>query len=177
MTFSELEILPVLESALAKENICQPTPIQMVATPVVLAGKDVYISSETGTGKTLAYLLPLLSRLDISTKDLQVMIVTPTHELCSQIQSELLLLKQNSGWGFRSQLLIGGASTKRQIEKLKKKPHIVVGSAGRMLELIKVRKLKVHKVRTLVVDEADSMLVGESANTINDTNSKKSTIS
>ena len=160
--FQDTEILPALITALAAENISTPTAIQNQAIPYVLDNKDVYISSPTGTGKTLAYALPLLSKIDVASKDLQVLILTPTHELSSQIQSQLLLLNQNSGLGFRSQLLIGGASTKRQIEKLKKKPHLIVGSAGRVLDLIKMKKLKVHRLKTLVIDEADSMLFGDS---------------
>jgi len=168
MTFSELAILPALEAALAKEGIVTPTPIQEKAAPELLNGQDVYISSETGSGKTLAYLLPLLSQIDMSTKDLQVIVLTPTHELASQIQDQLIRLKQNSGLELRSQLLIGSASTKRQLEKLKKKPHIVVGSAGRILELTKLKKLKVHKVTSIVIDEADNMLFGDKLDTIHD---------
>ena len=168
MNFSEINILPVLETALAKENITDPTPIQGKAIPVVLDGKDAYISSETGTGKTLAYLLPLLSNLNIDSKELQVIIVTPTHELAAQIQDQLLRIKQNAGgtFEFRSQLLIGSAAIKRQIERLKKKPHIVIGSIGRILELIKKKKLKVHTVKNLVIDEADKILMSESLSMI-----------
>lgn len=162
MEFKALAILPELETALEKENITTPTPIQECAIPAIMDNEDVFISSETGSGKTLAYLLPLISKLDIISRDLQVIIVTPTHELSSQIQDQLIKLAQNSGLGFRSQLLIGSAAIKRQLEKLKKKPHIIVGSTGRMLELIKMRKLKVHKINTMVIDEADKMLFDES---------------
>jgi superfamily II DNA/RNA helicase len=168
MNFNDLAILPALETALAKEKITIPTSIQIESIPAIMAGKDVFISSETGSGKTLAYLLPLLSTLDIASKNLQIIIITPTHELSSQIQSELIKLNQASGLGFRSQLLIGSASPNRQLDKLKKKPHIVVGSSGRMLELIKMRKLKVHAVKTMVIDEADRMLFGESLELIED---------
>lgn len=168
MTFNDLGIIKALEEAVSKEEITTPTAIQEEAVPVVLAGRDVYISSPTGTGKTLAYLLPLGSRLDVASKDLQVVIVTPTHELSSQIQSQLLLLNQNSGLGFRTQLLIGGASTKRQLEKLKKKPHIIVGSTGRILELIRLKKLKVHNVQSMVIDEADNTLLGEKLEGVKD---------
>ena len=166
MKFSELGITPELEQALEKEGITTPTPIQEKAAPAIFDGKDVYISSETGSGKTLAYLLPLLSKIDFSTKDLKVIVLTPTHELASQIQDQLVRLKQNSGLELRSQLLIGSASTKRQLEKLKKKPHIVVGSAGRILEFIKMKKLKVHKVTSVVIDEADNMLFGDKIDVI-----------
>jgi len=168
MNFNELNILPALEEALAKENITAPTPIQEKAIPVILKGNSAYISSETGTGKTLAYLLPLLSTLNIDSKELQVIIVTPTHELAAQIQDQLLRIKQNADgkFEFRSQLLIGSAAIKRQIERLKKKPHIVIGSIGRILELIKKKKLKVHTVKSLVIDEADKILMSESLSMI-----------
>ncbi|MCF6176337.1 MAG: DEAD/DEAH box helicase [Victivallaceae bacterium] len=168
MKFNELAILPALETALIKENITVPTQIQEHGIPVIIDGKDVFISSETGSGKTLAYLLPLISKLDLTSKNLQVIIVTPTYELCSQIQDQLIKLNQNSGLGVRSQLLIGSASTKRQLEKLKKKPHIVVGSAGRILDLIKMKKLKVHAVNSMVIDEADKMLFGEEMDLVED---------
>ena len=167
MKFNELDILPVLETALAKEQIVEPTPIQQKSIPYILDGKDIYISSETGTGKTLAYLLPIISRIDSSTKDLQVIILAPTHELASQIHKQTLSLNQNSGLAFRSLLLIGGTSTNRQVDKLKKKPHIVIGSAGRILDLIQMRKLKSHNVKCMVIDEADSMLNGESIDLVN----------
>ena len=172
MKFSELNILPVLETALEKENIIAPTSIQEKSAPVIIDDRDAYISSETGTGKTLAYLLPLLSRLKIDTKELQIIIVTPTHELASQIQDQLLRIKQNADgkFEFRSQLLIGSAAIKRQIERLKKKPHIVIGSIGRILELIKKKKLKVHTVKNLVIDEADKILMSESLSMIDKIN-------
>ena len=168
MNFCELSILPALENALAKENITTPTLIQERGIPAIMNGSDVFISSETGSGKTLAYLLPLISTLDLSSKQLQVIIVTPTYELCSQIQDQLIKLNQNSGLGIRSQLIIGSASSKRQLEKLKKKPHIIVGSTGRIIELIKMRKLKVHAVNSMVIDEADKMLFGEEIDVIKD---------
>jgi len=166
MKFTELNILPVLESALENENIVEPTPIQIRASRAIFDGRDSYISSETGTGKTLAYLLPLLTKLNVETKELQVIILTPTHELASQIQDQLLRIKENSDFDFRSQLLIGSASMKRQLERLKKKPHIAIGSIGRILELIKKRKLKAHTVKTLVIDEADKILMSESLSMI-----------
>ncbi|MCK5853369.1 DEAD/DEAH box helicase, partial [bacterium] len=166
MKFTELNILPVLESALEKENIVDPTPIQIRSSRAIFDGRDSYISSETGTGKTLAYLLPLLTKLNVDTKELQVIVLTPTHELASQVQDQLLRIKENSDFDFRSQLLIGSASMKRQLERLKKKPHIVIGSIGRILELTKKRKLKVHTVKTLVIDEADKILMSESLSMI-----------
>ena len=165
-TFSELGLTPVLEGALALEEIVEPTPIQVAAVPVLLAGKDAYISSETGTGKTLAYLLPLFCKIDPSLRALQVVVVVPTHELAIQIQQQARSLEQHSGLGIRTQVVLGGASIKRQIEKLKKKPHLVIGSPGRIRELIGMKKLKVHTVRSLVIDEVDHLLFGDSLSLI-----------
>ena len=162
MTFSELQVPPELVAALDKQQITEPTPIQIAALPVLLAGKDAYLHAETGTGKTLAYLLPLFSRLDATQAATQVVIVAPTHELAIQIQRQCCDLAQNAGWPIRSLLLIGGTSSERQIDKLKKKPHVVVGSPGRIGELLAKGKLKAKFIRSIVIDEADRLLTEES---------------
>lgn len=162
MTFSELGIRPELVTALAKQAITVPTPIQAAGIPVLLEGKDAYLNAETGTGKTLAYLLPLFCRLDLAEAAPQLVVIAPTHELAIQIQRQCTDLAQHSGWAVRVLLLIGGTSKDRQLDKLKKKPHIVVGSPGRILELIRMEKLKTHRIKAVVVDEADRLLVEES---------------
>ena len=162
MTFTELQVRPELVAALAKQHIDEPTAIQVAALPVLLAGTDAYLNSETGTGKTLAYLLPIFCRLDAEQEATQVVIVAPTHELAIQIQRQCSDLAQDAGLPIRSLLLIGGTSMDRQIDKLKKKPHIVVGSPGRICDLIAMRKLKAQAVRSIVIDEADRLLVKES---------------
>ena len=162
VTFAEIDVGPELVAALAKQQITEPTAIQIAALPVLLAGKDAYLNAESGTGKTLAYLLPIFCRLDAKQEATQVVIVAPTHELAIQIQRQCCDLAQNAGWPIRSLLLIGGTSMDRQIDKLKTKPHIVVGSPGRIRELIGMGKLKAHAVRSVVIDEADRLLVEES---------------
>ena len=162
MSFSDLGIIPALESALAADGITEPTAIQVEAIPALLAGKNAYLSSETGTGKTLAYLLPLFAQIDPGQRTLQVIIVVPTHELAMQIFAVGRDLAQQAGLHIRVQALIGGVSTKRQLEKLKSKPHIIVGTPGRISELIKIRKIKPHTVKSIIVDEVDRLLVGES---------------
>jgi len=162
MTFSEIGVKPELIAALAKQKITEPTPIQTIAYPVLLEGKDAYLNAETGTGKTLAYLLPLFCRIDPKLAATQLMIVVPTHELALQIQRQCCDLAQNAGWPIHTLLLIGGTIIDRQIEKLKKKPQIVVGSSGRLRELIQLGKLKAHQIKTLVIDEADRLLSKES---------------
>ena len=162
MTFSDIHVRPDLIAALGKQNITEPTPIQTVAYPVLLEGKDAYLNAETGTGKTLAYLLPLFCRIDPKLAAAQLVIVAPTHELALQIQRQCCDLAVNAGFPVQTLLLIGGTLIDRQIEKLKKKPHIVVGSPGRIRELIQLGKLKAHQVKSLVIDEADRLLVEES---------------
>ncbi len=162
MTFSDIHVRPDLIAALAKQKITEPTPIQAVAYPVLLEGKDAYLNAETGTGKTLAYLLPLFCRIDPKLAATQLMIVVPTHELALQIQKQCCDLAVNAGFPVQTLLLIGGTLIDRQIEKLKKKPQVVVGSPGRIRELIQLGKLKAHQVKSLVIDEADRLLVEES---------------
>ena len=162
MTFTDLQVLPDLIAALAKQQIEEPTPIQSAALPVLLSGRDAYLHAETGTGKTLAYLLPIFCRLDATQAATQAIVVAPTHELAIQIQRQCTDLAQNAGWPIRTLLLIGGTSLDRQLDKLKKKPQLVVGSPGRIGELIGRGKLKAQHVRTIVIDEADRLLSDES---------------
>jgi superfamily II DNA/RNA helicase len=162
MTFTELQLAPELIAALEKQQISSPTRIQSAALPVLLAGRDAYLHAETGTGKTLAYLLPIFCRLDTAQAATQTVIVAPTHELAIQIHRQCCELALNAGWPVRSLLLIGGTSTERQIDKLKRKPHVVVGSPGRIAELLGKGKLKAQYVRSIVIDEADRLLSEES---------------
>jgi ATP-dependent RNA helicase DeaD len=166
MTFTDLQLPPDLIAALAKQQITAPTPIQSAAVPVLLAGKDAYLHAETGTGKTLAYLLPAFMRMDSAQAATQIVIAAPTHELAIQIHRQSCELAVNSGRPIRSVLLIGGTSTDRQIEKLKGKPHVVVGSPGRINELTERGKLKTAHVRMIVIDEADRLLHDESIDAI-----------
>ena len=161
-TFTDLGIAGVLESALATDGITEPTAIQVKAIPALLAGSNAYISSETGTGKTLAYLLPVFARIDPGLRVLQAIVVVPTHELAMQICGLGCDLAQKSALPIRLQALIGGVSIKRQLDKLKGKPHIIVGTSGRINELIDSRKIKPHTVKHIIIDEADRLLLGDS---------------
>ena len=118
--------------------------------------------AETGSGKTLAYLLPLFQILKIETRAAQVLVLAPTHELAIQIHRVACDLAQHSGLDIRSASLIGGAAIDRQIERLKKKPQILVGTPGRILELLERGKLKLSELKTLVIEEADRLLADES---------------
>lgn len=158
MDFKDIGINENLIDGLKKQGIEKPTYIQKRVIPVMLEGKDIIAQSETGSGKTLAYLLPLFMKTDISEKSTQALVLTPTHELAVQVNNQLKILAENSGSAVSSALAIGGANIERQIERLKAKPPVVIGSAGRILDLIKKRKIQAHTVKTIVIDEADRML-------------------
>ena len=156
MTFQELGIAPQLVERLAALSITTPTTVQQQVIPPLSQGRSLVFQSETGTGKTLAYLLPLLQQIDESIQQIQLLIVAPTHELASQIKSQIQLVTD-----IPAVLLIGGAPIKRQVEMLKKKPLIAVGGAARLMELVYLKKLKVHQVKAIVLDEADRLLAPE----------------
>lgn len=135
-----------------------PTKIQEEVIPEVLAGKDVVGQSATGTGKTLAFLLPLFQKIDHARRDTQAIVLAPTHELAMQIFREAQLLADNSGLPVTAAVIIGDVNIARQIDRLKDRPHLLVGSSGRILELIQKRKINAQTVKTIVLDEADRLL-------------------
>lgn len=153
--FEALLLDPTWIRSLRERNITEPTAIQQEAIPVMLEGKDIVARSQTGTGKTLAYVLPLLQKIVPSEKRLQALILVPTRELGAQIAEVLSQLTEGTGIGTIS--LIGGAAIGRQVERLKLHPQIAVGTPGRILELIKLKKLSMHYVRSIVLDEADQV--------------------
>lgn len=157
-TFRDLGVSEALIEVLADKNIKAPTPIQQQAISKILAGTDILGVAPTGTGKTLAYLLPILMQLDKERREAQAVVLAPTYELAMQITAEARDLSQKAGLGIRVQGIIGGANIARQIDKLKEKPQLVVGSAGRILELARKGKLKLTGVRFLVLDEFDRLL-------------------
>ncbi|WP_337099632.1 DEAD/DEAH box helicase [Paenibacillus sp. YIM B09110] len=151
----ELGINETLSLKLEENSITEPTGIQAETIPLLLAGRDVSARSQTGTGKTLAYLLPLLQGLNAGSNAIQAIILSPTQELAMQIVR--VAESYAEPLGLRVQQLIGGAALKRQVEKLKLHPQLVIGTPGRIHELLKLRKLKLHDVRYVVVDEADQV--------------------
>lgn len=136
------------------------TPIQEKTQELIKEGTDIVAISPTGTGKTLAYVVPILERVKAD-RTLQALIVAPSQELAQQIGT---VIREWKSPEIRVQVLAGGANVKRQVEKLKEKPEIVVGTPGRLLELSKLRKLKLHQVELLVLDEADYLLDPEQLN-------------
>nr|WP_295972137.1 DEAD/DEAH box helicase [uncultured Bacillus sp.] len=153
------QLRPSIRKVWEKSGFVRPTSIQSYAIPPILDKKDIIAQSPTGTGKTLAYLLPVLHAIDTEKLTVQAVILASSQELVMQILSEIQKWSEDSG--IRSASFIGGANVKRQLEKLKKHPHIAVGTPGRILELIKQKKLKMHEVKTVVLDEGDQLLVPE----------------
>ena len=158
------QLKPFLQEAWQDVGYQAPTLIQERAVPIILEGKDLVAESPTGTGKTVAYLIPLLQRIDPEKKGTQVVILAPSHELAMQISQTIQIWTK--GTDIVSTSLIGGANIKRQVENLKKHPHIIVATTGRLLELIKMKKVKMHEVKTIVVDEFDVLIAQEHVNNL-----------
>ena len=155
--FKTLGLEDNIAEAAKKLGFAKPTDIQAQAVPKSLAGTNLVGQAPTGTGKTMAYLLPLVQRIDTESQAVQTVVLAPTYELAMQIADELTRLTEAGSLPVRSLALIGGANIARQIDRLKKKPQIVVGSAGRMIELMRKGKLKLARVSTLVLDEFDRL--------------------
>jgi len=165
-TFAELGLPPEALAALARQDLTAPTPIQVAAIPPLLTGASAFLNAPTGTGKTLAYLVPLFCRLAPDAAETQLVILAPTHELAIQIQRLCGDLAAHAGWPLRSILLVGCTAIDRQLDKLKKKPHVAIGTLGRVHDLVKMGKLKTRALRAIVIDEADRMWVPENLGAI-----------
>lgn len=158
--FLTLGVSEQLNAALAEAGIHEATTIQQLAIPALLEGKNVIAQSQTGTGKTLAYLLPMLTKLRTDCSDLQAIIIAPTHELAMQISQVVEVYTAKTD--IVSDVFIGSANIMRQIERLKKKkPHIIVGTTARILELVEKKKLKLHHVKFIIADEADKLIAAK----------------
>lgn len=164
--FESMELDQSLVKALKKANITIPTDIQQKAIPEACENKDIIMQSSTGTGKTLAYLLPLFEKLSADKKEMQAIILVPTHELAIQVERQIEMLSQNSDIKATSTPIIGDVNILRQIDKLKLKPHVIVGTAGRILELIQKRKISTHTIKTIIIDEADRLLDDNNIDTV-----------
>ncbi|WP_139892059.1 DEAD/DEAH box helicase [Bacillus sp. D386] len=142
----------------------EATTVQKETFGPIYEGKDVLAESPTGTGKTLAYVLPILNKIKADEQKVQAVILAPSRELVMQIFEVVQAWSKETGITAAS--FIGGANPKRQLEKLKKHPHVVIGTPGRLEELIKQKKLKMHEVKTIVLDEGDQLMIPEHLPTI-----------
>lgn len=166
ITFADLPLRPETQAALAEHGFISPFPIQEMVLPIALGDGDVIGQAKTGTGKTLAFGIPLIERviapLDSEWSELvakglpQVLVVVPTRELCVQVTKDIDELTGNSG--IRTLAVYGGRAFEPQIEALASGVEIVVGTPGRLLDLYRQGQLKLKEVSRVVLDEADEML-------------------
>lgn len=154
--FHDLGLPAGIVETLQQMQITVPTPIQLEAIPPAIHGRDILASAQTGTGKTIAYSIPLIIKLAGNLRD-RGLILTPTRELAVQVQQTLnqMLGKTSS---FKTALLIGGAPMFKQICELRKKPQLIVGTPGRIADHLMRGTLKLDETRFLILDEADRML-------------------
>lgn len=168
-TFQDLNLSNNIIEGLKKQSIDTPTEIQALTIPEILINKDVIGEAHTGSGKTLAFLAPLFEKIDKNTQGVQVLILAPTRELVMQIEKQCKLLAQNSNINISSTPIIGDVNMDKQIKKLKEaKPNIVIGTPGRVLDLIKKKKIKAHTIKTIVLDEGDNLLDNTHLRTVQD---------
>ncbi|MFH1111951.1 MAG: DEAD/DEAH box helicase [Patescibacteria group bacterium] len=153
-SFSGLGIAPGLLEVLAKLNYKNPTPIQQQAIPIAIQGKDLVGIAQTGTGKTLAFGIPMIQRLQ-QTKG-RGLIILPTRELAIQVDESLRRL--GSKLGLRTAVLIGGINYRAQIQAILRDPHIIIATPGRLNDYLNQRTVQLNNVRMVVLDEADRML-------------------
>jgi ATP-dependent RNA helicase DeaD len=154
--FSRLDLRAELVQAVVDEGYTEPTPIQSAVIPVLLSGKDVIGQAQTGTGKTAAFSLPLLQTIEPGLGPVQGLILAPTRELAMQVSEAIFTYGKHLG--ARVLAVYGGQPYARQISRLRKGVDVVVGTPGRLLDLIERKSLDLSQVRVLVLDEADEML-------------------
>jgi len=156
-TFAAMNLAPPLLKAVADVGYEQPSPIQAEAIPALLEGHDLLGQAQTGTGKTAAFALPLLSRLDLSRREPQILVLTPTRELAIQVAEAFQTYARHLK-DFHVMPIYGGQSYEVQLRQLRRGVHVVVGTPGRVMDHMRSGKLKLAGLQALVLDEADEML-------------------
>lgn len=153
--FSDFAVVPIIQTNLQRRGFTTPSPIQDQAIPVGLNGQDVIGIANTGTGKTIAFAIPVLQRL-FTDPHAKALIMAPTRELAEQIQAECRLLIEGSK--LYSALLIGGASIGAQLRDLRRNPNIVIGTPGRIKDHVERKSIRLSEFNMVVLDEVDRML-------------------
>lgn len=156
-TFAEFDLPNDVLKALSRLGYETPSPIQAECIPLLLQGQDIIGQAQTGTGKTAAFALPLLSRVDLSIKSPQILVLAPTRELAIQV-SEAFQSYASQIKGFHVMPIYGGQSYDIQLRQLKRGVHVIVGTPGRVMDHLNRKTLKLDKLQALVLDEADEML-------------------
>lgn len=154
--FTDFALNTMLQDNLAHLKFTTPSAIQDQAIPTALTGRDVIGLANTGTGKTAAFLLPILEKLNGDEQRNSVLIMAPTRELAQQIDDEFKRFSR--GLRLFSAVCVGGMNIERQIRDLKRQPHVIIGTPGRLKDLINRRALRLNQINTFVLDEADRML-------------------
>jgi ATP-independent RNA helicase DbpA len=157
MDFSALALSPPLLQVLEELEFRTATPIQAQSVPVLLKGKDLVGQAKTGSGKTAAFSLPILERIQLQHRQLQALVLCPTRELCTQVAGELRRLGRRLP-GLQVLVLAGGQPIRPQVNALEKGAHVAVGTPGRILDLLQRESLDLRQLATVVLDEADRML-------------------
>ena len=155
--FESLDLSPELLSVVAELGYERPTPVQSASIPILLAGRDLIGQSKTGSGKTAAFALPILQRIDLAQRSIQALVICPTRELSAQVAREFRALGRRHA-GLAVLELVGGQMRKPQRESIARGAHIVVGTPGRVLDLLQDGALQPDTIGMLVLDEADRML-------------------
>ncbi|QCT03481.1 DEAD/DEAH box helicase domain protein [Paenibacillus algicola] len=155
-TFADFGLEPRVLQAITELGFEEATPIQSQSIPIALAGRDMIGQAQTGTGKTAAFGLPLISKIQREEERIVALVMTPTRELAIQVAEEIGKLSRFKG--IRSLPIYGGQDIGRQIRALKKKPQIIIGTPGRLLDHINRKTIRLDDVQTVVLDEADEML-------------------
>jgi len=157
--FSSLGLAPALLSAVEQAGFTEPTSVQAAAIPKALTGADLIVSSQTGSGKTAAFMLPALQRLSqtCASRDVQVLVLTPTRELAMQIVDATRVLGVKLP-GLRTALVVGGMPYGAQIKALSRRVDVLVATPGRLIDHLQAGRVRLSAVQTLVLDEADRML-------------------
>jgi ATP-dependent RNA helicase RhlE len=154
-TFAEMPLTAALQETLRKKGYTHPTPIQVETIEALLQGRDMMGIAQTGTGKTAAFLLPLINRM-LNGEQIQTLVVVPTRELAIQVDEEFRSLTK--GMNFYSACFIGGTNINRDLHNLRRSCHVVVGTPGRLLDLANRGSLRMGNFTTLILDEFDRML-------------------
>src|SRR5581483_4997966 len=157
-TFSELSLSPLLKTNLARNGFTTPTPVQAMAIEPALAGQDLVATAQTGTGKTLAFVLPIIQKLSQrrAPAGVRAVILSPTRELALQINETFA--KMAAGTGIRAAVVVGGLSERSQLQSIRQGAPVLIATAGRLYDFLSRGLLSLGAVEILVLDEADRML-------------------